>query len=81
MSTCDYCGIDLGSRKEEARFCCDKHRAAWSREHDPHGVVQAVWRLADNRVGVVLHFTDPAAIRFCPGEEIVLGALTSEGGR
>ena len=80
MNACDYCGEDMGTRKEEARFCCDRHRAAWSREHDPQGVVRSVRRLRSGRVGVVLHFTDQAAIRFRIGEQIVLGAVAPAAG-
>lgn len=73
MSRCDYCGTELGP--SQVRFCCDRHRSAWHREHDPKGIVRSVRRLASNRIGVLVHFTDEAALRFRIGEGIVLGKL------
>lgn len=77
MRRCEYCGVELGpERKGEARFCCDRHRAAWHREHDPHGVVRSLTVFAKHVV-VEVQFKDEAALRFRPGDAIVLGTVAA----
>lgn len=79
MKRCEYCAAELSAeRNREARFCCDRHRAAWHREHDPHGVVRSMTVFA-NHVVIEVQFKDEAALRFRPGEAIVLGTVAAPG--
>lgn len=71
---CEYCG----KPSQGQRFDSEECRAAWHREHDPRGKVKTLRRLADGVTTVTVHFGEPdaeRALRFVPGQDVVLGAL------
>lgn len=72
--TCEYCGEAPARRGQ--RFCCDRHKAAWHREHSPSGVVRSVRKLGSGKTSVIVHFADSEAeraLRFSNGDEVVVG--------
>lgn len=75
MKTCDYDGKPHSKR---GRFCSDKCRATWHREHDPSGVVRSVRKLRNGGTAVIVHFDDQQAERafhFHVRQAVVLGAI------
>lgn len=78
---CEQCGTRYVPKRDDSRFCTDKCRGLWHREHDPAGSVRSVRRLTNGRVAITAHFADheaERALHFAVGQTIVLGATTPE---